>query len=61
MAKNLTTIGISRETWKALNARKETGDSFEDVLRRILGIESNKENLEDNLHMNIKKMESINV
>lgn len=34
-----TTIGISRETWKALNSRKEVGDSFEDVLRRILGLE----------------------
>lgn len=39
-----TTIGISRETWKELNARKEVGDSFEDVLRRVLGLKSIKDN-----------------
>ena len=41
-----TTIGISRETWRELNSRKDVGDSFEDVLRRILGLDPIKENLE---------------
>ena len=41
MAKH-TTIGISRDTWKELNSRKEVGDSFDSVLRRVLGLESKK-------------------
>lgn len=31
-----TTIQIDRETWRRLNARKEPGDGFDDVVRRLL-------------------------
>jgi predicted CopG family antitoxin len=29
-------IRVTEETWKELNRRKEPGDSFEDVLERLL-------------------------
>lgn len=29
-------IRVTEETWKELNMRKEPGDSFEDVLRRLI-------------------------
>lgn len=35
-----TTIEISREHWRGLNARKEPGDSFDDVVGRLLEDES---------------------
>ena len=31
-----TNIGISNETWRRLNARKHPGESFDDVLQRLL-------------------------
>jgi len=31
-----TTIAISDDLWKELNHRKQRGDTFEDVLRRLL-------------------------
>ena len=31
-----THIRVTGETWKRLNAQKEPGDSFEDVIRRLL-------------------------
>ena len=31
-----TSIQISRETWRDLNQRKEPGDSFDDVIQRVL-------------------------
>ena len=34
-----TSIQISRETWRALNQRKEPGDSFDDVIQRVLSEE----------------------
>jgi len=39
---DITTIKVSRDTWKELNREKEPGDSFDDVLRRLLA-----ERLED--------------
>jgi len=33
-----TTIEISRDTWSVLNSYKEVGDSFDRVLKRILGL-----------------------
>jgi predicted CopG family antitoxin len=35
-----TTVEIKTETWRELNARKEPGDSFDDVIRRLLDDES---------------------
>ena len=32
----LTTIGITHQTWKDLNMRKKVGESFEDVIKRML-------------------------
>ncbi|WP_285265953.1 antitoxin VapB family protein [Halobacterium salinarum] len=29
-------VKVSEETWRDLNARKHPGDSFEDVIRRLL-------------------------
>lgn len=31
-----TTVQVSNETWKALNRRREPGESFDDVLQKIL-------------------------
>jgi len=33
-----TNIPVSDEVWRELNARKNPGDSFDDVLRRELGL-----------------------
>jgi predicted CopG family antitoxin len=29
-------VKVSEETWRALNSRKHPGDSFEDVISRLL-------------------------
>lgn len=34
-----TTVNVRPDTWKELNARKEPGDSFDDVIRRELGLD----------------------
>jgi len=34
-----TTIWVSDDTWSKLNARKNRGDSFDDVIRRELGLD----------------------
>jgi predicted CopG family antitoxin len=31
-----TTVKLKRDTWKELNSKKEPGDSFDDVIRRLL-------------------------
>lgn len=31
-----TRVRVSKKTWRRLNARKEPGDSFDDVLDRLL-------------------------
>ena len=31
-----TTIEVKDETWKQLNMRKDRGDSFDDVIQRLL-------------------------
>jgi len=31
-----TRVRVSKETWRRLNARKEPGDSFDDVLEELL-------------------------
>lgn len=36
MSEDTTNIRISKDTWKELNARKEPGDSFDDVISRLL-------------------------
>lgn len=33
-----TKIQISKDTWKDLNAMKKPGESFDDVLRRIISV-----------------------
>lgn len=35
-----TTIQIANETWKELNERKEAGDTFDDVIQRLLNSSS---------------------
>ena len=37
MSREVTTIELKRSTWKALNQRKEPGDTFDDVVRELLG------------------------
>ena len=39
-------IRVTDETWKELNSRKEPGDSFDDVLSRLL--EEDRENGQGN-------------
>ena len=36
MSRDVTTIELKRSTWKALNQRKEPGDSFDDIVRELL-------------------------
>jgi hypothetical protein len=38
--KNSALIRVSKETWKEINARKEVGDTFDSVLKRVLEIDS---------------------
>jgi predicted CopG family antitoxin len=38
-----TTIQISDEVWKELNTRKKKGETFEDILRKLLKLEIKKE------------------
>lgn len=33
-----TTIGVNKGTWRRLNSLKEPGDSFEDVINRLIRI-----------------------
>lgn len=33
---NAVTVEVKRETWKRLNMRKQPGDSFDDVIVRML-------------------------
>ena len=32
-----TKIQIGRDTWKSLNTMKRTGESFDDVIQRLIG------------------------
>ena len=34
--RNGTTVEVKEETWKELHSRKGIGDSFDDVIRRLL-------------------------
>lgn len=34
-----TTIKVKKETWKRLNRQKEPGDTFDDVIERLLANE----------------------
>lgn len=36
MPSDTTTVTVSHETWKRLQVRKEPGDSFDDVIGRLL-------------------------
>ena len=36
MSEDITTIQVSEETWRRLNALKGPGDSFEDVVESLL-------------------------
>jgi predicted CopG family antitoxin len=40
-----TTIRISKKMWKELNSLKETGNSFEDVLIKLLSFIKNNNTL----------------
>jgi len=37
-----TSIGVSKLTWKALNVMKNSGESMDDVIQRLLIIAKNK-------------------
>jgi len=36
MAEETTTLQVTKETWKQLNLRKEPGETFDDVIQRLL-------------------------
>lgn len=36
MSRDVTSIEIKKSTWKELNQQKEPGDSFDDVIQRLL-------------------------
>ncbi|MDJ1434243.1 antitoxin VapB family protein [Halostagnicola sp. A-GB9-2] len=36
MADDITTVQISTETWRELNGRKNPGETFDDVIQRLL-------------------------
>lgn len=36
MSRDVTSVEIKKSTWKELNQQKEPGDSFDDVIRRLL-------------------------
>ena len=36
MADETTTLQVTKETWKELNLRKEPGETFDDVIQRLL-------------------------
>lgn len=36
MAKETTTVTVSHDTWKRLQMRKNPGDSFDDVISKLL-------------------------
>jgi predicted CopG family antitoxin len=38
-----TTIQVSDEVWKELNIRKKKGETFEDIIRKLLKMEIKKE------------------
>lgn len=42
-----TTVRISRDTWRRLNRRREPGDSFEDVIDRVLDTADQYEHAEE--------------
>jgi len=33
---DITTVKVSRETWRALNSRKTPGDSFDDIIQQLI-------------------------
>lgn len=38
-----TTVTVSRDTWKDLYDRKDPGDTFDDVIRRLMDSEARVE------------------
>ena len=44
-----TTVPVSDEVWEALMRRKNRGDTFDDVLRRELGLDDDDDTLPDAL------------
>ncbi|WP_238398280.1 MULTISPECIES: antitoxin VapB family protein [Halorussus] len=36
MSDDVTSIQVSTETWQELNGRKAPGDTFDDVIQRLL-------------------------
>ena len=44
-----TTVPVSDEVWEALMRRKNRGDTFDDVLRRELGLDDDADTLPDAL------------
>ena len=42
-----TMIRIDEEVWKKLNSKRKLGESYNDVLRRLLGLENGQEEKEE--------------
>lgn len=36
MSDDVTSIQVRNETWQELNSRKQPGDTFDDVIQRLL-------------------------
>lgn len=47
-----TTITISDELWIKLNSFKKSGDTFEDVIKRMLPLEKSNESLSNDKNLN---------
>jgi len=47
-----TQIRVKDETWQELNARKQPGDSFDDVIQRLIDEHDNLEQALDELEGN---------
>ena len=39
MSDDVTSIQVRNETWQELNARKQPGDTFDDVIQRLLDVD----------------------
>lgn len=50
VVKHVTTVDLAESTWRELNARKKPGDSFDDVISRLLEEPDEKEEAAHTAH-----------
>lgn len=50
-----TTIQISDELWEELNKKKERGETFEDVIWKLINIQLNKQEVNKNARTTNKR------